>query len=354
MATLEDQIAVYQRFALFKILFIVACVIIAIVVALYSLSVGLYPVEMSDVFTVLSDRIHGITHSIETNEGVMDEIVYNTRLPRILFAMLAGVGLAVSGVTMLSVVKNPLAEPYTTGVSSGAHLGVALIMALDLALLPAGGTVFNAIIFALIPVCIIVLMSPKMNNSVATLILVGTAVSYMFNAASTVILVSSEAETVSQVYLWQVGSFINLGWTAVYYAGVFVIIGTILIMILSKKLNIIMMGDETAKSLGVNVKRMRLACLIIMAIIVAVIVAFCGILGFVGLICPHMIRLILGADTRYVIPASCAFGAAFLVVSDTLVRYLSPLDAIPVGAIVSLIGAPIFLFILLVNRRGIW
>ena len=354
MATLNEQISAYRRYTAFRLTFIVVCIAVAIIVAFYSLSIANFPLTLDDVIHVFSDHLNGISYDITTPEGIMDDIVFNTLLPRVIFAMIAGIGLAISGVTMQSVMKNPLAEPYTTGVSSGAYLGVALIMAMNFSILSTGGVVSNAILFALIPVFIILIMSPKMNNSVATLILIGTAISYMFNAASTLILVASESETVAEVYRWQVGSFSGLQWHSTIIASIVVILGSMIIFVLSKKLNIIMMGDETAKSLGVNVKRMRLACLFIMAVIVAVVVAFCGILGFVGLICPHMIRLVLGADNRFVIPAACSFGAAFLVVADTIVRYISLLDMIPVGAVVSLIGAPVFMIILIVNRRGVW
>ena len=318
------------------------------------MAVGTYPISFNDVITVLSDKIHGITYDVRTEEGTIQEIVFNTRLPRITFAIIAGIGLAICGVTMQSVMKNPLAEPYTTGVSSGAYLGVAIFMALEISIFNDGGLVTNAILFALIPVMIILLLSPKMNGSVATLILIGTAISYMFGAMSTLILVSSESETVADIYRWQVGSFAINGWTPVYISGTIVAIGSIIIYYLSKKLNIIMMGDDTAKSLGINAKRLRLECLLITAVVVAVIVAYCGILGFVGLICPHIIRLVLGSDNRFVIPAACAFGAAFLVVADTISRYVVHLDIIPVGAVASLIGAPIFMIILIRNKRGIW
>jgi len=255
---------------------------------------------------------------------------------------------------MQSVMKNPLAEPYTTGVSAGACFGVALSMVLGMSLFPSLNMGFEAFLMALIPVAIIIVMSPKLNNSVATIILIGIALTYMFNAFSTFLLVTTDAETLASIYKWQVGSFTNITWDQLSLIAVFVIVGTIIIEILSHKLNIMTLGDNAAQSLGVNVRRMRILCLLVMAVMVACIVTYAGIIGFVGLICPHIIRLIIGSDNRFLIPAASAFGAAFLLFADSAAKWLSSMDMVPVGAVCGLIGAPLFLFILMHNRRDIW
>jgi iron complex transport system permease protein len=226
-------------------------------------------------------------------------------------------------------------------------------MVMGFSIIPILGGI-DSFVMALIPVAIIIIVSPKLNNSVASVILIGTALSYMFNAFSMLLLVSTDEETLANVYKWQVGSFSNISWDQLYPVAIIVIIGCILIYILSNRLNLMTMGDQNAQSLGVNVRRLRMFCLVIIAIIVAAIVTYSGILGFIGLICPHIVRLIIGSDNRFVIPAGCAFGAAFLLMADTIAKFLSSLDSVPVGAVCGLIGAPLFLFLLIHNKRAIW
>ncbi|MBO4551584.1 MAG: iron ABC transporter permease [Candidatus Methanomethylophilaceae archaeon] len=345
----------YKKNSLRKFLFIAICLIFMFIAMGVSITVGAYTISVERVYEVIWNHILGMQYEPYSQEWYDDFIVWDNRLPRVLFAIVAGVGLAVSGVTMQSLMKNPLAEPYTTGVSSGAYLGVAMAMALSLTLIPGHyGTTINAFVFAMIPVVIILLFSSRLGDSVATIILIGTALTYMFNAFSTLILVSTDSETLSNVYKWQVGTIFAMDWADLALVSVIVFAGSIIIMFLSKKLNIMTMGDENAKSLGVNVKRMRIVCMIVMALIVATIVSYAGIIGFIGLICPHIIRLIIGSDNRFVLPAASAFGAAFLLFSDLIAKYISDLDTVPVGVICSFIGAPMFLFILIRNRRGIW
>ena len=343
----------YEEHIIRKISFIVLCVASVFIVLAISVNIGGYTLSFQEVYQTIWNHITGVELEQYSKEWYDDEIVWNTRLPRILFAILAGIGLAVSGATMQSIMKNPLAEPYTTGVSSGAYFGVALTMVLGYSLFPTTSGI-EAFIMALVPVAIILIVAPKMNNSVATIILIGTALTYMFNAFSMLLLVSTDTETLSNVYKWQVGSFSGITWDDLSLLFVIVTIGLIIIYLLSNRLNLMMMGDQNAQSLGVNVKRLRILCMIVMAIMVAAIVTYSGIVGFVGLICPHIVRLIIGSDNRFVIPAGCAFGAAFLLMADTIAKWLSSLDSVPVGAVCGLVGAPLFLYILVHNKRSIW
>lgn len=345
----------YKRHTFRKFAFIFSCLIFMFIAVGVAVTIGGYDISVGRVYEVIFEHIKGTEYVKYSREWYDDYIVWDVRLPRLIFAILAGMGLAVSGATMQSIMKNPLAEPYTTGVSSGAYLGVSIAMVLGFMVI--GGTfglTSNAFVFALVPVVILIIVSSRVGDSVATVILVGTALSYLFNAFSMLILVSTDAETMASVYKWQVGTIGSLSWGEVGVIAAVTVSGSIAIMFLSKKLNLLSMGDENAKSLGLNVKRMRIVCMIIMALLVSFIVSFSGIIGFIGLICPHMIRMIIGSDNRFVIPAASAFGASFLLFADTLSRYLSSIDSIPVGVICSFIGAPIFLLILIRNRRGIW
>jgi iron complex transport system permease protein len=350
----ERMKAEYNSHVIRKIGFIILCIAFMVVMIAVSVNIGGYDLSFIEVYNTIINHIIGVVPEEYSKEWYDYQIVWNNRLPRILFAILSGVGLAVSGATMQSVMKNPLAEPYTTGVSAGACFGVAISMVIGVSILPSLNMGLEAFILALIPVCIIIIMSPKLNNSVATIILIGTALTYMFNAFSTLLLVTTDSETLAAIYKWQVGSFTNISWDRLTTIAIFVIIGTIVIEFLSHKLNIMTLGDNAAQSLGINVRRIRILCLLVMALMVACIVSYAGIIGFVGLICPHIIRLIIGSDNRFLIPAASAFGAAFLLFADSCAKWLSSLDMVPVGAICGLIGAPLFLFILMRNRREIW
>lgn len=344
----------YKQHTSRKVAFILVCAILAFIGVATSVVVGGYEITISRVYESIWDHITGVELTPFTREWYDDQIIWYGRMPRVLFALVAGVGLAVSGVTMQSIMKNPLAEPYTTGVSSGAYFGVALSIAMGISVMNSTDSVIDALIFALIPVSIMIALSTRTEGSVATIILVGTALSYMFNAFSTLILVSTDADTLANVYKWQVGSFSDMEWPELEMVAAVVIVGSVLILLLSKKLNIMSLGDENAISLGLNIKRLRIICLVVMAVMVSFIVAFSGIVGFVGLICPHIIRLVIGSDNRFVIPAAAAFGAAFLLFADTAAKWMSYVDAVPVGVVASLVGAPAFLIILIHNRREIW
>lgn len=353
MADFESFLKGYRQSLVLKLGFIAVCIVLMVAMAAVSITIGGYDISATEVYETIFRHLSGSHPDLYSKEWYDNEIVWNTRLPRVLFGILAGAALAVSGVAMQSVMRNPLAEPYTTGVSSGAYLGMAVSIGLGITI--AGtGDIITALIFALIPVSMIVLMSPRLNGSVATLILIGTALTYMFNAFSTLILVSVDAETLADVYRWQIGSLGDITWNNMPAIACTVIVGTAAIWLLTNKLNLMALGDENAKSLGVNVRRLRILCLVIMAGMVAVVVVYSGIIGFIGLICPHIVRIVLGADNRFILPASAAFGAAFLLTADTIAKYLSAMDSIPVGAIASLIGAPIFLFILMRNKRQVW
>ncbi|MCL2317674.1 MAG: iron ABC transporter permease [Methanomassiliicoccaceae archaeon] len=347
----------YKSYTKRKIFFISACLVIAVLSVGLSVTVGGRDIAFFDVYKTIFDHLFGPSASAGTKEWMDDYIVWNLRLPRALFAAIAGAGLAVGGAVMQSVMKNPLADPYTTGISSGACFGVAVGMVLGLTALGelgSFGIVANAFIFALIPMTLIVLLAPRRNTSPATLILAGVALSYLFNALNTLLLVTTDAEKLASVYRWQIGSLENMTWEGVLIMSVITIAGLIVISFLSKKLNIMALGDAQAKSLGLDVNTMRIICLVVMSLMVASVIAFAGIIGFIGLVSPHIVRMIIGSDNRFVIPAAAAFGAAFLMVADIVARMLSDIGAVPVGVVISFVGAPIFLYLIIKQRRNIW
>ena len=347
----------YRKYTRRKIIFISVCAAVAVASVGLSVSVGGRDIAFLDVYGAIFDHIFGTQPAPQTKEWMDDYIIWKLRLPRAVFAAVAGAALAVGGAVMQSVMKNPLADPYTTGISSGACFGVAVAMVLGLTAfgqVGSYGIVINAFVFAMVPMILIILMAPKSNSSPATLILAGVALSYLFNALNTLLLVTTDAETLAQVYRWQIGSLENMTWQSVMIMSVISVAGVIVISLLSRKLNLMALGDEHAKSLGLDVNTMRIVCLIIMSMMAASVIAFAGIIGFVGLVAPHIVRMVIGADNLFVIPASAAFGAAFLMTADIAARMLSDIGAVPVGVVISFVGAPIFLYLIIKQRRSFW
>lgn len=355
-----DFRASMARHSFVRITFIAAVAAVAVVLVFLSLTVGTRDLSMGEVFRLFIDHLSGVTYDRDIQHDLWydDNIVWNYRLPRALFAIIAGAGLAVAGAAMQSVMKNPLADPYTTGISSGALLGVAVAMVLGFSAGMGGidgyGTIINAMIFAMIPVIVIYVMSPFLNKSPATLILAGTAVSYLFNSLTDILLVSTDEETLSTVYKWQVGNLSDLSWDAIPFVLVSCVVGMAVLMVLSNKLNLMSLDDKDAKALGLDSEKMRIVCLIVLSFMAASIISFAGIIGFVGLIVPHMVRLVVGSDNRFVIPGAIAVGGAFLLGCDIVSRAIDVSAVIPVGVITSLIGAPIFLALIIRQRRSVW
>lgn len=353
----QEFVDEYESHSRRKLLFILLFVAAAVVALGVSLNIGARDLSFFQVFQIIFDHLGGKVYDAGTAEWMNDFVVWELRLPRAVFALIAGAALAVAGAAMQSVMNNPLADPYTTGISSGACFGVAVALVLGFSVTgmnSGGGMVINAFLFALFPMAMIVLLAPKTKSSPTTLILAGIAISYMFNAFSTLLLVSTSAETLAQAYVWQVGSIQNLTWDQVPVAFIVSAIGIVIISYLSKTLNVLSLGDASAKSLGLNVDNLRIVCLLVMSFMIAAIVSYAGIIGFVGLVSPHIVRMVIGADNRHLIPAAAVFSAVFFLSADIIGRIVSPVGAIPVGVILSFIGAPIFLYLIIRRDSNVW
>ena len=356
----DEMKEAYGRYTARRLLFIAVFAVMMVAMFFVSLTVGTRSLSVSEVYSLFIDHLKGITYDevLQHDLWYDGRIVWGKRVPRALFALIAGAGLAVAGAAMQSVMKNPLADPYTTGISSGALLGVALAMVLGFTAGGVGidgyGTMVNAMIFAMLPVLAIYAMSPYLSRSPATLILAGTAVSYLFSSVTTLLLVSTSSETLAEVYHWQVGKLGEVSWDSIPFVLVACTAGSAILMLLSNKLNLMSLEDKDAKALGLDSEKLRLVCLMVLSFMAASVISFAGIIGFVGLIVPHMVRMIIGSDYRFVIPASVAVGGAFLLGCDIVSRAIDVSATIPVGVVTSLIGAPIFLYLIIRQKRGVW
>ena len=348
----------YYRYSLVRKLILVLLIIAVALISLYTATLTVFEASLSDVFGIIYDHLTGVTYEEYTHHWYVDYEVWNLCLPNIVFAIIAGAALALGGATMQSVINNPLADPYLSGVSSAACLGVAMSMVMGFSLvggnLSRTGVFVNAFIFALIPIAIIIVMSSYRKVSPATIVLLGVALSSLFNALDTLILVKAADESLAAVYDWQIGSIDNLTWDMIPLVLSITLVCSVIIVMLSHYINTLSMGDSGAQSLGINVNRLRIVCLLVVSVLTAVVISFAGIIGFVGLVCPHIVRLLIGSDTRYLVPISMTLGSAVLVGAYAVSLTISHVGAIPVGVVMSFAGAPILLILIVRNRKAIW
>ncbi len=353
----EDMKTEYSRYTLRKVLFTVVCSAVVVFLFFVSLCVGTLDLTVSEVFDLFFRHLQGVTYDGDSTEWFQDHIVWEFRVPRALFAIIAGIALSVSGAIMQGVMKNPLADPYTTGVSSGALFGVAIALVLGFTLTDEYGgigVVIDAVLMSMVPMLLIILMAPYFKNSPATLILSGVAVSYLLNSLTSILLVTTDASTLAHVYTWQVGSLSDIGWETIPFNVISTSIGLAILLPLAGKLNLMALSDKEAKSMGLNVEVLRIICLVLLSVMTALVISYVGIIGFVGLVIPHIVRLLLGSDNKYLIPASAAFGALFLLGCDIIARWIEVNAIVPTGVVTSFIGAPIFLFLIIHNKKNIW
>jgi iron complex transport system permease protein len=346
----SETVDVYNRSIRMKFIFIAACLLVILVVVSYAVTVGAVNIGFFEVYQIIIDHLTGnITSDY-------DHIVFNMRLPRVVAGIIAGAGLAICGVIMQSVLKNPLADPYTTGVSSGASFGATMAMTLGLAAFAGDGSVvILAFVFSLVPTVIIAMMSKFANASPTTVVMAGIGVMYLFNALTTVMMLWANSSDLNRIFYWQTGSLALIdGWGSLPVMFGVVLVGLIISMILSGKLNVLATGDDSAKALGINADRMRIFTLVLTGVVSAAIVSYTGLIGFVGLVTPHIVRMFIGADNRYLIPASAIFGAALMIIADVIGRVVIYPSALPVGVVMSFIGGPFFLWMILRRNSNAW
>ena len=348
----ESDVTDYRRHTVRKLLFMLACAVVVVVVMGYALTVGDYHIQFWETYELLWNHINGY---VPTENFTKDWVVVQMRLPRIIGGVIAGAGLACCGAVLQSTLLNPLADTYTTGVSSGASFGATISMVAGINFLSGPyALVANAFIFAMIPVAVIVMTTKKKNSSPTTLIMAGIAIMYIFSALTTALQLRADPDALATIYQWQVGTLTMVDWSDIVVMLIVTAIGLILMVLLSKSINVLATGDESANSMGVNASRLRIIALLISTVVAAGIVAFTGPIGFVGLVAPHIVRLFIGADNRYLIPASAIFGAALMVTADLLGRTIIAPAVLEVGVVMSFLGGPMFLWLVMRKNANVW
>jgi len=280
----------------------------------------------------------------------MWQIWLTIRLPRVLLAIVVGCALACSGAVMQGLFRNPLADPGLLGISSGAALFVALMIVMPLSLPPwlaLYGHMFAAFAGSLVISLIVFTLSRFGHGNLSRLLLAGIAINALCGAAVGVLSYVSDDQQLRQFSLWSMGSLGQAQWSTLLVATTLILPASVATFLLSRRLNLLQLGDEDAHYLGVNVRRTQLQLLLLSALLVGVAVAVTGVIGFIGLVIPHLLRMRVGADHRWLLPGSALGGAGLLLLADTLSRTLVAPAEMPVGLLTSLLGGPYFLWLIL-------
>ena len=329
--------------------------LVLFLVIICSATFGSADLSVLDSLRIIAARMPIVGNCIDSSniEEVYLKIVWNVRMPRIILAGLTGCGLSIVGATFQGLFKNPLADPHILGVSSGAAVGATIAMLTGIGMDLFGLGVIGIMAFgtALITVFFVYHIAFAGNKqSTVNIILTGTAVSTMLSSVISC-LMAFHHDQIEKVYLWTLGSFSSATWNNVSFLAVFVVICTGSILVFAKELDIITTGHESAESLGIDTARVKKILIILASLLVAACVSVSGIIGFVGLVIPHCIRILNGPKHRQLLPLASIGGAGFMIICDTIGRNVVAPSEIPVGIITAIIGTPFFIFLLQRNRR---
>ncbi|WP_084459422.1 FecCD family ABC transporter permease [Mycolicibacterium houstonense] len=310
-------------------------------------AIGSVSIAPGQVWAIVLHAVHpGLAE--QTWPAVRESIVLDARLPRVVLGAVIGAGLAACGMVLQAVVRNPLADPMLLGVSSGAAVGaVAMLVlgagALQMLTLPLAA--FLGAFLALVAVYFLARSGGRMTT--VRLVLAGVAVAEVLSALASLLIVTSDDPHKAQAAMrWMLGGLGGTTWRMVWVPAAVVFVGVLVLLAVTRSLNLLYTGEEAAASLGLEVHRFRAAMFVVVALMVGAMVAVSGTIGFVGLIMPHVVRLLVGADHRRALPAAALLGAAFLVLCDIVARTVAAPEELPVGILTALIGGPFFLWLM--------
>lgn len=335
-----------------KILAYVTATAFLIVAVLLGISIGTVHIPIWSIVQIIGAEIFRFI-SFEHVDSMHANIVMNIRLPRVLLAGLVGAALAIAGAAFQGLLRNPLADPYTLGVSSGASVGAVLTIFFNLSIPFVGGFTLPvlSILCSFLTIICVLTFARKIERSmkVETIILTGIIFSSFLGAIIS-LMISLTGEELRQIIGWLLGSVSMRGWPYIKIILPFLLIGTLLLLMNTKELNAMSFGEERAHHLGVNVQKRKLLILTAGSILTGAAVAVSGTIGFVGLVIPHLTRLLWGPDHKHLLPLSILTGSGFLILADLVARTIISPTELPIGVITALIGAPVFAVILIKRR----
>lgn len=337
-----------------KLFFIIGGLVLTAAVLVSSIGMG--PVSISAPETLL-------TLLGETISKRFDLIIWNIRLPQALTAVVAGAGLSVSGAVMQAILRNPLGSPFTLGISHAAAFGAAVsVMLLDLGTMASSNvgavtinspylTTIIAFGFSLIATFAIIAISRLRRATPEVMVLTGVALGALFTAGTMFLQYFADDVQLAAMVFWTFGDVARATWAELGIISVLTLTAYIWFTMNRWNFNAIEAGDETAKGLGVKVEQVRLIGMLLASLVTAAIVSFLGIIGFVGLVCPHMVRRFIGDDYRFLLPASCIMGAVLLLAADTAARLMLAPNVLPVSVLTAFLGAPVFIWLIIRGNK---
>jgi len=327
-----------RRLARLALLLVIAAVVFCV-----SMTIGAAHLPLRDVIAALGGAGDETTRAI----------VLHLRLPRAVLALLVGGALGLAGAVFQALLRNPLAEPWVLGVSGGAAVGAVTAVVLGWSLLAPWSLPLAAFAGAMLAILLVLRIATHAASGLDTrvLILAGLVVAAFFNAVIQLLLTFASGETFRSALFWMMGSLAAANWTSVIVLTAYMLPAMAALLLMARPLNLLAVGEETALYLGTRVERVKLASYLIASLLVAATVAVSGIIGFVGLIVPHAIRLMWGSDHQLLLPASVLLGGGFLLAADTAARTVAAPAELPLGVITALVGVP--LFVLLLTRRAV-
>lgn len=324
-----------------ELLLLLGLLLIGLITPFAATSFGAASITSGDVLQVFSHKLLGLGESL----GVTERIIWELRLPRVLLAFIAGAGLSIAGSVLQTVTRNPLADPYLFGISSGASFGAVVVLTLFSQSILWVSLPLGAFVGASLSVLMVLsLCGRNLSTQVERMLLSGVAISFMFGAMASLLLYFSSPQAAASVLFWSLGSFAKASWGGLILPAIIVSLCTVIILLFKRQIVAMRAGDETAHTLGINVGRLRLSMLLLCSLITAILVANCGGIGFIGLMVPHTVRLLFPGKYRLLLTAS--IGGLFMVWVDVLARTLLSYQELPVGIITSVMGSVFFLFIL--------
>ena len=342
----------YQSYMGKRALFFLILLLGTALLASMAVTLGSASLSIKEVYVAIMARFLPV-YFVSTSYA--NTIVWGLRLDRILMGILSGMGLGIAAAAMQGILKNPLASDFTLGVSSAAGFGAALAIVLGAGFV--GGeylVIGNAFIFTLIASFTVYGLAKYKGITPETLILAGIAIMYLFSAMTSFLQYVGHAEQVQEVVFWMMGSLGKSSWEKAGIISAILAVCLPYLIIKSWDINAMGAGDETAKSLGVNVERTRVISMVLVSLITASIICFTGTIGFVGLVAPHITRMVIGGDHRFLLPGSALVGALLLLGADTLARTILAPVILPVGIMTSFLGVPFFVYLFMKRRKVFW
>lgn len=344
--------AEYRRSIGKRIAFIAGVAILTFFLAGIAITLGSADLTIVEVYAAIGARFFSW---IPAPDPLVTTVVWELRLHRVLFAIAAGFGLGIAGAVMQGILKNPLASPFTLGISSAATFGAAVALVLGAGF--AGGeylVILNAFVFTLLAAAIIYALSRYRGISAESMVLAGIALMYLFSALTSFLQYIGSREQLQEVVFWIFGSLQRTSWPKVGVLTLVVALFTPYLLFRAWDLNAISQGDQVATSLGVRVERSRTIHMFIASLLTASIICFTGTIGFIGLVAPHITRLAIGGDHRFLLPGAGVVGAALLLGADSLARTILSPVILPVGIMTAFLGIPFFLYLFMRSREGYW